>query len=128
MVTLTGHLIASNSGGGIVGAALRFPDGSTVTTDAAGAFRASVLAGGALRVLVSGPVVPREFFLGSGTSRAVSVEAFAAEGFDLDYFRQLARGTVSTGVLQPLRRWTQNPSVYIRTVTEAGGAVPSTLR
>jgi hypothetical protein len=60
-------------------------------------------------------------FFSSGGSRTVDLEAFALGGFDQGYFRAIARnGYEQPAVLQPLRRWTRAPMLYVRTVDDTG--------
>lgn len=43
------------------------------------------------------------------------------------FYRHLVRnGLEEPGVLQPLRRWTRTPSIYLKTVDEAGQAIDGT--
>jgi hypothetical protein len=50
-----------------------------------------------------------------------------APPFSLDFYRQLVRGRVDESSLQPLRRWTRSPMIYLRTVDESGAPVPASL-
>lgn len=43
-----------------------------------------------------------------------------AAPFSLDFYRQLVRGSIDQPQLQPLRRWSQPPLIYLKTVDEAG--------
>lgn len=47
------------------------------------------------------------------TSATPTVDLIAEAGFDLEFYRQLARGKLD-GSLQPLRRWNGNPSIYLQ--------------
>jgi hypothetical protein len=46
-----------------------------------------------------------------------------AGGFDLKFYWQFVRNGLDSTALQPIRRWTRNPSVYLRTVDEAGAPI-----
>lgn len=60
-------------------------------------------------------------FFSSGASRVVDLDAFVLSGFDQAYFRAIARnGCEKPDALQPLRRWTRAPMIYIRTVDDTG--------
>ena len=78
-----------------------------------------------LRFTVSGPsVVTHTGFFANGASRTVDLEAFVLDGFDQSYFRAIVRnGYESPNSLQPLRRWTRSPQLYIRTVDDTGRAI-----
>lgn len=62
-------------------------------------------------------IVPRRVMLAT-TTRAVALDAIRlGDGFSLDFYRQLVRnGHEQPGNLQAVRRWTQNPRIYLRTV------------
>ena len=127
---MTGHLTATNGGQPITGAALRFSDGTTTTTDGAGWFRVPLAGLALVRLTITGPVVTREIGVQLSRDRDVTVDAFVDDGsFDLTYFRQIARGALDHASLQPLRRWTQDPMVYLRTIDEEGRPIaPATLQ
>jgi hypothetical protein len=59
-------------------------------------------------------------------SRSVSLDAIAVQGLDLAYYRRAVRNDYDApGSLEPLRRWTRTPMVYLKTVDEAGQPVLS---
>ncbi len=124
-VIIAGTLRATNGQAVIAGATIRAASGESVTTDAAGTFRLSLLSTPA-RFTITGAIVPREV---SVSSHDVALDAFVENGsFDLAYFRQIARGALDNAALQPIRRWTQAPRVYLRTIDESGAAIdPKTL-
>lgn len=103
--------------------------GQKSTTDAAGRFRYEVLPGmlgpTPLLVLSAPTFVERSVWLSFVSSRDVSIDVLVpAEGFDLAYYRKLVRnGHEMPDQLQPLRRWSIAPKLYIRTVDEAGRTV-----
>src|SRR5205085_2371290 len=68
--------------------------------------------------------VPRSVLVSVAGSRDLNVEAIALAGFDLAFYRQLVRnGYEQPAALQPIRRWTVNPQIYLRTVDDAGTAL-----
>lgn len=125
-VTLSGRLIATNDGQAIVGATLRLPDGSAVTTDAAGAFHFSVMPSSALRLTITGAMLTREAGLQAEADRDVFVQGFReGPSFDLTYYRQIVRGALDSATVQPLRRWTEAPRVHIQTIDDVGAPIPT---
>jgi hypothetical protein len=62
------------------------------------------------------------------TSARPAVDLIAeALPFSLDFYRLFARGGIDSGPLRLIRRWTRAPSVFIKTVDEAGAAMPAAL-
>jgi hypothetical protein len=54
-------------------------------------------------------------------SRDLNVDAIALASFDLNFYPQLVRnGTETPTALQPLRRWTETPQIYLCTILDAG--------
>jgi hypothetical protein len=123
--TVSGSLVATNGGQPLGGVSVSIPGQAPLVTDAPGQFSFSVpLATATAALELSGAaIVPRRLTLATRT-RAVSVDAIQlAGGFSLPFYRQLVRnGFEQPGTLQPLRRWTENPRVYLRTVFGAGRA------
>ena len=126
MVTLTGHLTAVNGGQPLAGVSAALA-GATISTDAAGMFVEQLPPTPFLSLqLASSAIVPRTLFISAASSRNLPVDAIAlAGGFDLDFYRQLVRNgfDLISGHLEPLRRWTRNPQIYLRTVDEAGASI-----
>jgi hypothetical protein len=121
-ITLTGHLTATNGGQALAGVQA-VVGASTSVTDGAGLFRAELPPSGGLRLALTGPaIVPRSLSVATGTTRDLAVSAIALGGtFDLTFYRALVRnGFEAPAALQPLRRWTENPNIYLRTVDDAG--------
>jgi hypothetical protein len=116
--TVTVTLSAINGGQPLPGVTATLA-GLSGTTDGDGRFIADVPpATTAAPIEFSGPsIVPRRVTLAIN-SRAVALDAIQlGSGFSLDFYRQLVRnGHERPGELEPVRRWTQNPSFYIRTV------------
>jgi hypothetical protein len=129
-ITLTGHLTATNGGQPLAGVQAVVGSSSTVT-DGAGQFRAQLTPSGSLRLALTGSgFVPRSLTVAAGATRDLDLSAIALGGtFDLGFYRQLVRnGFEAPATLQPLRRWTQTPNFYLRTVDDGGTALdPTTL-
>jgi hypothetical protein len=117
LATVTGHLTATNGGQALPGVSVAFGALSS-TTDTTGTFSGSVTPTASMRAVLTGAgILPRTVYLAATGSRDVAVDAFAlAGGFDPAFYRELVRNTLDapTGA-EPLRRWTQNPNVYIQT-------------
>jgi hypothetical protein len=96
------------------------------TTDAAGRYSLNLASGsGAQRYTIAGSgLLTHTGFFSAGGSRSVDLDAFALAGFDQAYFRAIARnGFEQSGSLQPLRRWTRAPLLYIRTIDNTGQTI-----
>lgn len=127
-ITLTGHVTATNGGQPLAGLSVEL-SGQSTQTDTSGAFSYAMLPGASTRLSLTGSgIVPRSLMVAVGSSRDVNVDAIGVAGFDLNFYRQFVRNgfDAPTGS-EPLRRWTQNPNVYIRTVREDGVAVTSAM-
>lgn len=101
-------------------------NGQPTTTNGAGGFTYMLTSGATSRLTLAGAgIVPRALTVNTATARTLTVGAIAlGGGFDLAFYRQLVRNTFDApGTMEPLRRWTVNPSVYLRTVDDAGGLV-----
>ncbi len=112
-------LSATNGGQALGNVAVASSGVAATTTDGNGQFSFS-----ALPATVSAPIaftgasiVPRTLTLATRT-RTVGLDAIQlAGGFSLSFYRQMIRnGFEAPGTLQPLRRWTENPRIYLRTV------------
>lgn len=118
---LSGHLTATNGGQPLSGESISLGSAS-VTTDASGAF-SSTLPFGSLRVSVSGPgVFPRSLMASLNANRDLPLDVIAiGGGFDATFYRQFVRNTFDAPAgMEPLRRWTRAPTIYLKTVDEAG--------
>jgi len=112
--TVRGVIVATNGGQPI--AAVTLTARSVVATSTpAGAFELRGAPQGE-RVTLTGPsIITRATWLQS------QLVAFRAEGFDLGFYQALARnGFERADALQPIRRWTRAPRLYLKTVDEAG--------
>lgn len=124
--TTSGALVATNGGQPLGGIAVAPAGLVNTTTDGAGRFTlvAPIAQTSARLQLTGDAIVPRTLTLGLST-RAVTLDAIAlGNGFSLPFYRQLVRnGFEQPGALQPLRRWTQSPRLYIQTTFGANRAV-----
>ena len=77
--------------------------------------------------LTAAHIVPRGLMVSATASRDITVDAIAlGNGFALDYYKQLVRNSSDApDLLQPLRRWTKAPMIYLKTVDEAGRPIDS---
>jgi hypothetical protein len=76
-------------------------------------------------VLMATCIASAEPALPAPTAGDVRLDATALSSeFDLAFYRQLVRnGFEAPTHLEPLRRWTTNPQIYLRTVDDAGTAI-----
>jgi len=124
-ITVTGHVTATNGSQPLQGVSATL-GAMHATTDGSGVFSIVMPpAGGLTLTLESAGIVPRVLRIAASNTRDVQADAFAFDGsFDLAFYRQLVRnGFEQPSILQPLRRWTSSPSVYLRTVDDAGAAI-----
>jgi hypothetical protein len=63
---------------------------------------------------------PREGSTPSSGTKCLNKNAIALNGsFDLNFYRQMVRnGFEAPSALQPIRRWTTTPQIYLKTVDE----------
>ena len=124
-LVLSGTVTATNGGQPLSDVTVEAAP-TTSTTDAGGRYSLSFPAGTApSRFTIMGTaLVRRTGFLSNGSSRTIDLDAFALGTFDLAYFRAIVRnGWEQPAALQPLRRWTRAPMIYIRTVDDTGRPV-----
>ena len=129
-VTLTGHVTATNGGQPLPAVTASFSSAITATTDAAGTFTMRFSPGTVSSLSLSADtILSRTLTVAVSTTRSVDVDAIATAGFDLGYYRAIARnGFDHPEALQLIRHWTQAPRIYLRTIDEAGrGIDPATL-
>jgi hypothetical protein len=113
---LAGRVTATNGNDALAGVTVDV-GGSSVVTDANGAFTTPVAASAALRAVLTGAgIVPRTLYVDAALSRSVTFDAIAQDGsFSQSFYREFVRnGYDAPGALEPLRRWTRNPAVYIQ--------------
>src|SRR3990167_3325260 len=123
--SLSGTVVATQTAAPVRGATIA-PFG--VTTNEAGSFSASGTGPRAPRLTIDAPgYLTRSTGLGTQTD-AARIDLINLSGFSLDFYRAFVRnGHEAPGTLQPIRRWTQRPNLYIRRVDEAGQAVDTAL-
>jgi hypothetical protein len=122
--TLTGHVTATNGGQPLPGLVVDLGS-QTTGTNASGSFVVAGVANGARRVSLTGSsIVPRSLVVALGSTSDLALDAISLEGFDLAFYRQFVRNALdSPNALEPLRRWTTNPNIYLKTVDEAGALI-----
>jgi hypothetical protein len=126
IVMFTGRLTATNGHNALPNVNASFPPALTAVTDSAGMFTMRFQPGTISRLTLEGEsIVPRSLVASVSQTRVLDVDAIALGGaFDLKFYRQLVRDDVdSPGVLRSLRRWTQAPNIYLRTIDDAGNAM-----
>lgn len=121
-ITLSGTLTATNGGQVLAGVNVAV-FGSATATSTAGAFAVTVPLASIYGVSLSGAaIVPRTVNALVNSSRTIGLSAIALDGgFDLNFYRQFVRNTLDAPAgLEPIRRWTVNPSFYMKVTDEAG--------
>jgi hypothetical protein len=128
-VVLSGRVVATNDGAPLSSVAVEIASQTTMS-DESGSFRVewSFIPGASRMTLTSEATVPRVLNVNVASSRQITVDAIAqGVGFDLDFYRSFVRNAFSEPAnLQPLRRWTRAPMVYLKTVDEAGEPIDAT--
>jgi hypothetical protein len=126
VITLSGHATATNGRQPLAGLTVDF-GGRGTQTDAAGNFQYQLTSTAVARLVLTGStIVPRSVVVNVTGSRNLNVDAIVLAGFDLNFYRQLVRnGNETPATLEPLRRWTENPQIYLRTLDDAGTALDS---
>jgi hypothetical protein len=116
-VTLSGAVTALNGAQTLGGLQVSLGP-ATATTDAQGAFTAVLAPTPSLALQLAGTgIVPRSLWVSAATTRSLDVTAIALSApFDLAFYRELVRNASESESLQPLRRWTRNPSIYLQDV------------
>jgi hypothetical protein len=127
--TLSGTLTATNGGQPLSGSI----DVNGTKADASGgafSFTLPTTMRGLLTLSISGGgLIDRRTYFAGGNSRTVIVDAIAdgngnGNGFDLNFYREIVRnGFEAPSNLQPLRRWTRAPQVYLKTIDESGAPI-----
>jgi hypothetical protein len=125
-ITTTVHVTATNGGQPLPGLAVDLAGKGATTTDGSGLFRYSSTGGGMARLtLTGGGILTRSVILSLDATRDVTIDAVALTGaFDTAFYREFVRNAFEAPEdVQPLRRWTRTPSIYLKTVDEAGEAI-----
>jgi hypothetical protein len=128
---VSGKVVTANNGGLPVAGATIAAAGISTTTDASGQYTLTVSSptSSTLITITGTGFLQRKTYLSGSTSRTVDWDVIQeGGGFDLKFYRQFVRNGLDSTTLQPIRRWTHDPSVYLRTVDETGIAIdPATL-
>ena len=121
---MTGHVTATNGGQPLPGLVVDVGS-QTAGTNANGGFVVAGVTSGAWRVSLTGPtIVPRSLVVAVGFTSDLMLDAISLDGFDLGFYRQFVRNALDApNALEPLRRWTTNPNIYLKTVDEAGARI-----
>jgi hypothetical protein len=125
-ITTTGHVTATNGGQPLPGLSVDLAGNGATTTDAAGGFSYRTIGDSSARLTLSGPgILTRSLVLAIGATRDVPVDAAALTGaFDPAFYREFVRnGFEAPDDMQALRRWARTPSIYLKTVDEAGDVI-----
>jgi hypothetical protein len=125
--------IVDGRGTPVAGAVVTPPIGDPTRSDAAGAFHLGSTAADPpstpYRVTIEAPgFITREAWITwrAGLREGVVIDLIRdAPPFSLDFYRQLVRAAFDypNEPLEPLRRWTENPRFYVRTIDQHGRAI-----
>jgi hypothetical protein len=125
--SISGHLVAYANGRAVANAHVTSADLGSTDTDAQGIFRfggttAPAKTQARVTIEASGYVTREASLIWQRGARDASLDLIPlAAPFSLDFYRQLVRnGYEAPAKLEPLRRWTESPRFYVRTVDEAG--------
>jgi len=124
-ITITGHVSATQTNAPLGGLSVALGT-TTTTTDGSGTFSASMLPAANVSLMLTGSgIVPRTIRVAATNTRDVTADAIAlGSGFDLNFYRQFIRDGLDTPAANyPLRRWTKQPQILLKTVDEAGTAI-----
>jgi hypothetical protein len=121
--TVSGRVTATNGGQALSAVAVTI-GAQTVTSDGGGVFSMvfSPFQGNLRVVLAASGIVTRVATAAVNATRTLPLDAISLSGgFDQDFYRQLVRNTFDAPtIMEPLRRWTVNPSFYMKVTDEAG--------
>src|SRR6266850_4261813 len=124
--TISGRVVTANNGGLPVTGATVSAAGTSVTTDASGEYALTMPSStSSMLITITGAgFLQRKAYVSGSTARTMDWDVIQeGGGFDLRFYRQFVRNGLDSTTLQPIRRWTRNPSVYLRTVDEAGAPI-----
>lgn len=116
IVTLSGHLTATVGGMPLAGVQAAL-GATSAQTGANGGFTASMPPTGSATLSLTGSsIVPRRLQVAMLTTRDLAVDAIALDGqFDPSFYQALVRDRLESATLQPIRRWTTSPNIYLQT-------------
>jgi hypothetical protein len=125
--SINGHLIAFSSGQPVRGGHISSTDLGDLDADATGVFKftgttAPAKTSARVSISASGYVTRDMSLTWQRGSRDVTLDLIPlANPFSMDFYRQMVRNTYDAPTrMEPLRRWTENPRFYMRTVDESG--------
>jgi hypothetical protein len=120
---ISGRVTATNGGQALDAIAVTIGP-QTVTSDAGGGFSFVFPPfQDNQRVTLAGPgILTRLATATVSSTRSLPLDAISLSGgFDQNYYRQLVRNTLDAPTtMEPLRRWTVNPSFYMKVTDETG--------
>ena len=125
---VAGRIVSNTSGAAIGGVRVTSQVGPTTTTAGDGTFRLGSETNPPfnrhLFTLENQGYVPRELYLNwqRGLRENVTIDMIPLSApFSAPFYKQLVRNTYDDpSKMEPLRRWTTNPSVYVRNVDQNG--------
>ena len=127
--SIAGRVTDLLTGAAVPGARILVGSAAAVTTGGDGSWRVDVGAPTTDRLLTTitaGGYQPRETYVAWANSgrQDVAIDMLPNRPpFSLAFYRQLVRdGLESPNALEPVRRWTTNPNVYLRTLNPKTGA------
>ena len=127
--SIAGRVTDLLTGAAVPGARILVGSAAAVTTGGDGSWRVDVGAPTTDRLLTTitaGGYQPRETYVAwaNGGRQDVAIDMLPNRPpFSLAFYRQLVRdGLESPNALEPVRRWTTNPNVYLRTLNPKTGA------
>lgn len=124
--TLSGRVTATTTGQALTGAAVSISGYAPAQIDANGSFSLTLPSQSrTYQVGILGDrVYPRIVNVAVNSTRSVSIDAIPlGAGFDPAFYGQFIRNSYDGDGQRSLRRWTTNPSIYLRTVDQAGKTV-----
>ena len=120
--SITGRITDLMTGNGVAGATVTVGGASPVTTGSDGSWRVDVTPTASDRLLTTvsaGGFHPREAYVSwtNNNRTDVGINLLPDRApFVLGFYRELVRNSLEGGSsLEPLRRWTANPNIYLRT-------------
>lgn len=125
-LTLSGTVTSTVTGRRLADLPVSIAGFEPTRTDANGAFRFTLPnRPTTYRISVSGnSVVARDVYVSVSGTGAVAFNVIElADGFDQKYYEQLVRNGFEGTGREPIRRWTQNPKIYLKTVDDRGRTV-----
>lgn len=125
-VTVSGRVTSTISGQALTGAAVSISGYAPAGVDANGAFSLTLAnRSDTYQVGIIGDrIFPRIVNAAVNGNRTLNIDAIPlGGGFDPSFYAQMVRDGFQGDGREPLRRWTRNPSIYLRTVDQAGRTV-----